>query len=126
MLQVRDVGPVVAQHVAGFFANTDNRAVVDALRAAGVHWPEQPAAAPAPLTGQTWVLTGTLETLTRDQARERLEALGATVAGSVSARTHAVVAGARAGSKLERARALGVRVLDETEFLALLHYNAAD
>lgn len=126
LLQVRDVGPVVAQHVAGFFANPDNRAVVDALRAAGVHWPEQPAAAPAPLAGQTWVLTGTLETLTRDQARERLEALGATVAGSVSVRTHAVVAGAKAGTKLERARALGVQVLDETEFLALLHYNAAD
>ena len=124
LLQVRDVGPVVAEHVAGFFANADNRAVVAALRAAGVHWPEQPVEVSAlPLAGQTWVLTGTLERMSRDQARERLEALGATVAGSVSARTHTVVAGAKAGSKLERARALGVRILDEAEFMALLHYN---
>lgn len=124
LLQIRDVGPVVAEHVAGFFANPDNRAVVSALRAAGVHWPEQPVATTAlPLAGQTWVLTGTLEHLSRDQARERLEALGATVAGSVSARTHTVVAGAKAGSKLDRARALGVRILDETEFTALLQYN---
>jgi DNA ligase (NAD+) len=76
-----------------------------------------------PLAGQTWVLTGTLERLSRDQARERLEALGAPVPGSVSARTHAVVAGAKAGSKLERARALGVRILDEAEFMELLQYN---
>jgi len=127
LLQVRDVGPVVAEHVAGFFANADNRAVVAALRAAGVHWPEQPVEVSAlPLAGQTWVLTGTLEHLPRDQARERLEALGATVAGSVSARTHTVVAGAKAGSKLERARALGVRVLDEAEFMALLQYNTGN
>jgi DNA ligase (NAD+) len=124
LLQVRDVGPVVAEHVAGFFANPDNRAVVSALRAAGVRWPEQPVEVAAlPLAGQTWVLTGTLERLSRDQARERLEALGATVAGSVSARTHTVVAGAKAGSKLDRARALGVRILDEAEFMALLQYN---
>ena len=127
LLQVRDVGPVVAEHVAGFFANADNRAVVAALRAAGVHWPEQPVEVSAlPLAGQTWVLTGTLEHLPRDQARERLEALGATVAGSVSARTHTVVAGAKAGSKLDRARALGVRILDEAEFMALLQYNTGN
>lgn len=126
LLQVRDVGPVVAQHVASFFANPDNCAVVAALRAAGLRWPEQPAASSVPLAGQTWVLTGTLESLSREQARERLEALGATVAGSVSARTHAVVAGAKAGTKLARAHALGVQVLDEAELLALLHYNTAD
>ena len=122
--QVRDVGPIVAGHIKDFFANPDNRAVVSALRAAGVHWPEQPRETSAlPLAGQTWVLTGTLERMSRDQARERLEALGAMVAGSVSARTYAVVAGAKAGSKLERARALGVRILDEAEFMELLQYN---
>ncbi|MGD9984293.1 MAG: NAD-dependent DNA ligase LigA [Porticoccaceae bacterium] len=125
--QVRDVGPIVAGHIKDFFANPNNRAVVSALRAAGVHWPEQPRETSAlPLAGQTWVLTGTLERMSRDQARERLEALGATVAGSVSARTHAVVAGAKAGSKLERARALGVRILDEAEFMKLLQYNSDD
>jgi DNA ligase (NAD+) len=126
--QVRDVGPIVAGHIKDFFSNQDNRAVVSALRAAGVHWPEQPRETAAlPLAGQTWVLTGTLERMSRDEARERLEALGATVAGSVSARTHTVLAGAKAGSKLERARALGVRILDEAEFEAefmeLLQYN---
>ncbi len=125
--QVRDVGPIVAGHIKDFFANPDNRAVVSALRAAGVHWPEQPVEIAAlPVAGQTWVLTGTLEHMSRDEARERLEALGATVAGSVSARTHAVVAGAKAGSKLERARALGVRILDEAEFMELLQYNSGD
>lgn len=125
--QVRDVGPIVAGHIKDFFKNQDNRAVVSALRAAGVHWPEQPVEASAlPLAGQTWVLTGTLERMSRDQARERLEALGATVAGSVSARTHTVVAGAKAGSKLERAHALSVRILDEAEFMALLQYNTGN
>jgi DNA ligase (NAD+) len=127
LVQVPDVGPVVAAHVVGFFANPENRAVVSALRAAGIHWPEQAVkTAVLPLAGQTWVLTGTLERMSRDQAREQLEALGATVAGSVSARTHAVVAGVKAGSKLERARALDVNILDEAEFVALLKYNAGD
>lgn len=122
---IRDIGPVVAGHIRGFFDNPDNRAVIAALVAAGVTWPDVEVASRAlPLAGQTWVLTGTLEALTREAARERLEALGATVAGSVSAQTRTVVAGARAGTKLARAQALGVEVIDEPEFLRRLHYNA--
>ncbi len=123
--QVRDIGPVAASHIHEFFANPHNRAVVAALVAAGVRWPDVEVAAQAlPLAGQTWVLTGTLETLTREAARERLEALGATVAGSVSTQTRTVVAGARAGSKLARAQALGVEIIDEPEFVRRLQYNA--
>jgi DNA ligase (NAD+) len=120
--QAQDVGPVVARHIAAFFAQAHNREVIEALRRAGVHWSE---AAPggsraAPLAGKTFVLTGTLEAMTRDQAKVRLEALGAKVTGSVSARTSYVVAGAEPGSKLERARDLGVATLDEPGFLGLL------
>lgn len=123
--QVRDIGPVAASHIHEFFANPHNRAVVAALVAAGVRWPDVEVAAQAlPLAGQTWVLTGTLDTLTRETARERLEALGATVAGSVSTQTRTVVAGARAGSKLARAQALGIEIIDEPEFVRRLQYNA--
>lgn len=118
---IRDVGPVVAGHIRSFFDNPDNRAVIAALMASGVTWPDQaPDSRPLPLAGQTWVLTGTLETLTREEARERLEALGARVAGSVSAQTHALVAGARAGSKLATALELGVSIIDEAGLLDLL------
>ena len=122
LLQVRDVGPVVAQSLRLFFDQPHNREVVAQLREAGVHWEEgEPqAGATLPLSGQTFVLTGTLPTLSRDEARERLEAAGAKVASSVSKKTHAVVAGAEAGSKLDKARELGIRVLDEADLLALL------
>ena len=122
LLQVRDVGPVVALSLRLFFDQTHNRAVVAQLRQAGVHWPEgEPqAGATLPLSGQTFVLTGTLPTLSRDEARERLEAAGAKVASSVSKKTHGVVAGAEAGSKLDKARELGIPVLDEAGLLALL------
>ena len=123
--RVRDIGPVVAGHLCGFFANAENQKVIEELQAAGVTWPEEPPATGAlPLAGQTWVLTGSLENLTRDQAREQLEALGASVAGSVSRQTAVVVAGARAGTKLARAQDLGVEVIDEAEFLRRLQYNA--
>jgi DNA ligase (NAD+) len=117
-----DVGPVVAQHVASFFREPHNRAVIEALRRAGVHWPEAvpQAPRPAPLAGKTVVLTGTLASMTREQAKARLEALGARVAGSVSARTGFVVVGADPGSKADKARALGVELLDEAAFLRLL------
>ncbi len=117
-----DVGPIVARHVASFFRQPHNREVIAALRAAGVRWPEgEPArAAAAPLAGQTFVLTGTLSTLGREEAKARLLALGAKVTGSVSAKTRYVVVGADPGSKLERARELGVETLDEEAFLALL------
>ena len=122
LLQVADVGPVVAHSITTFFAQPHNREVVQQLRAAGVHWPEgEPAASTAlPLAGQTFVLTGTLPTLSRDQAKAMLEAAGAKVAGSVSKKTHCVVAGAEAGSKLDKARELGLRVIDEAGLLELL------
>ena len=116
-----DIGPIVARHIVSFFAQPHNREVVAALRAAGVEWEEgEPRVVPTPLAGQTFVLTGTLSTLGREEAKSRLLALGAKVAGSVSARTRYVVAGADPGSKLERARELGVEVLDEGAFLGLL------
>jgi len=118
---VPDVGPVVAGHIAAFFRQSHNGEVVARLLEAGVHWPlpEQTEDA-KPLDGQTFVLTGTLQGMTREQAKARLLALGAKVAGSVSSKTTAVVAGADPGSKLDRARELGVRVLDEAELMALV------
>jgi DNA ligase (NAD+) len=121
LLQVADVGPVVAHSIRTFFDQPHNREVVQALRDAGVSWPEGDALAPTemPLAGITVVLTGTLQSMGRDEAKEKLETLGAKVAGSVSKKTHYVVAGAEAGSKLDKAQALGVPVLDD-EGLALL------
>jgi len=123
LLEVADVGPVVAASIAHFFAEPHNREVIEQLRAAGVHWPAGPGKAAArrgPLAGATVVLTGTLQTLTREQATERVVAAGGKVAGSVSKKTSFVVAGAEAGSKLDKARALGVRVIDENELMGLL------
>jgi DNA ligase (NAD+) len=117
---VADVGPVVAEHIHQFFAQQHNRAVIERLLAAGVRWPKLEPAVQAPLTGEVWVLTGTLEAMPRDQAKARLIALGAKVAGSVSAKTTTVVAGPGAGSKLDRARELGVAVIDEAAFLRRL------
>jgi DNA ligase (NAD+) len=127
LLQVSDVGPTVAQSIRTFFDQTHNREVVEQLKACGVHWKEGVASAGAslPLTGQTFVLTGTLQTMGRDEAQTKLEMLGAKVAGSVSKKTHAVVAGAEAGSKLEKAQTLGVAVLDEPAFLDLLAMHAS-
>ena len=115
LLQVPDVGPIVAESIHTFFAQPHNREVIEQLRACGVHWEEgEPAAqAPKPLAGKTVVLTGTLPTLSRDEAKDLLEAAGAKVAGSVSKKTDYVIAGAEAGSKLDKARELGVAVLDE-------------
>ena len=127
LLEVPDVGPVVAARIAGFFAEPHNREVIAALRAAGVHWPEGPPqrAAEGPLAGQTVVLTGALSALTRDEAGARLQALGAKVAGSVSKKTSFLVAGEAAGSKLDKARELGVEVWDEARLLAFLAENEA-
>jgi DNA ligase (NAD+) len=122
LLQVNDVGPVVAKSIHTFFAQAHNREVVEQLRACGLTWEEGAAASGAPkaLAGQTFVLTGTLPTLGRDEAKDRIEAAGGKVSGSVSKKTHYVVAGAEAGSKLEKAQALGVAVIDEAALLALL------
>jgi DNA ligase (NAD+) len=127
LLQVADVGPIVAQSIRTFFDQPHNREVVEQLRACGVTWTEgEPTAgASLPLAGQTFVLTGTLPTLSRDQAKDMLEALGAKVAGSVSKKTQCVVAGAEAGSKLDKAQELGIKVLDEAGLLALVAEHAA-
>jgi DNA ligase (NAD+) len=122
LLEVPDVGPIVAESVHAFFQQPHNREVIEQLRACGVHWEEsEPVAqAPKPLSGKTVVLTGTLPTLSREEAKEMLEAAGAKVAGSVSKKTDYVVAGAEAGSKLEKAQSLGVAVLDEEGLRRLL------
>ena len=122
LLEVPDVGPIVAESVHAFFRQPHNREVVEQLRAVGVTWEEgEPVAqVPRPLSGKTVVLTGTLPTLSRDEAKELLEAAGAKVAGSVSKKTSYVVAGAEAGSKLDKAQELGIPVLDEDGLRALL------
>ncbi len=122
LLQVNDVGPVVAQSIHTFFAQPHNREVVEQLRAAGIHWEEGVPAEKPPqiLAGMTIVLTGTLPTMGRDEAKDLLEAAGAKVSGSVSKKTSYVVAGAEAGSKLAKAEELGVTVLDEAGMLRLL------
>lgn len=125
LLAVRDVGPVVARSIRAFFDQPHNREVVEQLRAAGVSWPEHDGTAATdpsqlPLHGLTFVLTGTLPTLSRDEARALIEAAGGKVSGSVSKKTHHVVAGEEAGSKLDKARELGLSVLDEAGLMALL------
>lgn len=121
LVEVPDVGPVVARSIAHFFAQEHNREVVEQLRAAGVHWPAlERQATDLALSGKVFVLTGTLESLTRSEAGARIEALGGKVTGNVSRNTDYVVAGERAGSKLTRAEELGITVLDETALLALL------
>jgi DNA ligase (NAD+) len=122
LLEVRDVGPVLAGSIRDFFAEPHNREVIRRLLRAGVHWtPTTPIRnAAGALAGQTFVLTGTLPTLSREDAKSLLEAAGATVAGSVSKKTTTVVAGADAGGKLERARALGITIIDEKGLRALL------
>lgn len=124
LLQVNDVGPVVALSIQHFFDQPHHREIVEQLRAAGVHWPEGEGALaglpPQVLAGKTLVLTGTLPTLGRDDAKALIEAAGGKVAGSVSRKTHFVIAGDAAGSKLDKARELGVPVLDEDGLRALL------
>lgn len=118
---VEDVGPIVAAHLHTFFRQPHNRETIDDLLACGLHWEEAAVEAlPQPLAGQIWVLTGTLASMTRDQGKARLQALGAKVAGSVSKKTAGLVAGEAAGSKLEKAMQLGVPVLDEAAFLVRL------
>ena len=124
LLEVNDVGPVVAQSIHTFFAQPHNREVVEQLRAAGIQWAEHEGSVvesgPQPLAGKTFVLTGTLPGLGRDDAKALIEAAGGKVAGSVSKKTHYVVAGEEAGSKLDKARELGLTVLDEAGLRALL------
>lgn len=126
--QVPDVGEIVAKHIREFMDKPENLDLMEGLRKAGVEWPAQEPRTPdsTPLSGQTFVLTGTLQGMTRNDAREKLVALGARVAGSVSARTSCVVAGESAGSKLARAEELGVKVLDEQEFVEFLQEHGVE
>lgn len=119
---VDDVGPVVAGHIEKFFRQEHNREVIDALLAKGVAWEtESPVVegGDQPLAGETWVLTGTLNTMTRDEGKAILQKLGAKVTGSVSAKTSALLAGDKAGSKLAKAEKLGVRVVTEDDFMQM-------
>lgn len=121
LMQVPDVGPVVADSIVSFFAESHNREVLTRMQAAGVHWQDLPTqVVDGPLVGKTIVLTGTLPHLSRDEAKALIEAAGAKVSGSVSAKTHWVVAGEAAGSKFEKAQSLGIEILDEAEFLKRL------
>jgi DNA ligase (NAD+) len=122
LLAVPDVGPVVAQSIRTFFRQKHNLEIIDKLIRAGVHWEdvEVPQASELPLRDLTFVLTGTLERYTRDEAKAQLGALGAKVSGSVSARTSYVIAGEQAGSKLTKARQLDVPVLDEAALEKIL------
>lgn len=121
LLEVADVGPIVASHIHSFFASDHNREVIRQLRDCGVCWPEVVSRSDTdqPLAGQTWVLTGNLESMTRSQAKEKLQTLGAKVAGSVSSKTDCLAAGANAGSKLRKAEELGISIINEAELLAL-------
>jgi DNA ligase (NAD+) len=122
LLGVPDVGPIVAQSILDFFGESHNLEVVQQLRTLGVRWEEYESTATQtlPLSGKTFVLTGTLASMSRDEAKSRLEALGAKVAGSVSKKTDCVVAGEEAGSKLIRAQELNVPVWNEAELIQQL------
>lgn len=122
LLEVRDIGPVVALSVYTFFAQPHHREMIEQLKSLGVKWQETQIDLNAvkPLVGSTFVITGTLNGFSREQAQDQLESLGAKVASSVSKKTTALIAGQEAGSKLDKARSLGVRVLDEEAFVALL------
>jgi DNA ligase (NAD+) len=120
--QVQDVGPVVAAHVAAFFASSEHRKVIQRLREEGVSWPDvpRPTVEGQPFAGMTFVITGTLDSMSREDAQEQLIGLGAKVSGSVSRKTRYVVAGADPGTKLKKANEWGVEVLDEAKFIELL------
>lgn len=118
---IPDVGPVVSEHIVAFFKEKHNLKVIEELQRHGVHWEKIKKPQQSPLMGKTFVLTGTLETLGREEAKERLEGLGAKVSGSVSGKTDYLVVGSDAGSKLAKAKSLGVNILDEREFLKLIN-----
>jgi DNA ligase (NAD+) len=122
LLEVADIGPVVARAIISFLSDPLNIELIEQLRAAGVHWPESEGSvtAPRPFANKTFVLTGTLPTMTRDEAAEKIETAGGKVAGSVSKKTSYVVAGEEAGSKLAKAQELGITILDEAGLLRLL------
>jgi len=121
--EVADVGPIVARHIVTFYLQRHNREVIKDLLKAGVHWPDIEIKTEQPLQGKIFVITGTLETMKRDEAKQRLLELGAKVSGSVSKKTDYVIAGSEPGSKVEKARNLDVEILDEASFLSLIKSN---
>lgn len=118
---VPDIGPIVAAHIVHFFKEKHNRDVISKLIKAGVHWEEVKERKNMPLADKTFVITGTLDSMTRDEIKEHLEALGAKVAGSVSSKTSYVIVGADPGSKYTKAKKLGIHILEEKAFLKLLN-----
>ena len=122
LIEIEDIGPIVAKHINNFFSNPDNLAIIQALREVGVIWPDidVDSGSEKPLQGQIWVLTGSMETMSRAEAKDLLLALGAKVSSSVSAKTSCVVAGPGAGSKLSKAEGLGISVIDEDSFVKFL------
>ena len=120
---VADVGPIVAKHIVTFFSQTHNQEVINNLLTAGVHWPDVEIKTEQPLQGKTFVITGTLKGMKREEVKQRLLALGAKVSGSVSKRTDYVVAGSNPGTKVEKARQLDVEILDEVGLLSLIKSN---
>jgi DNA ligase (NAD+) len=120
LLAVNDVGPVVANSIISFMSESHNREVIEQLLASGIEFQVEEQIAGVDLSGKTFVLTGTLPTMSRDQAKALLEAAGAKVAGSVSQKTSYVVAGSDAGSKLEKANELGISILDEAALMKIL------
>jgi DNA ligase (NAD+) len=123
LLEVQDIGPIVAAHLQAFFQEPHNREITENLQKAGVHWEENlPDLTQAlPLQGKTYVLTGILSGIKRDEAKARLQALGAKVSSSVSKKTTAVIAGEKAGSKRSKAESLGVEILNEQALIALIN-----
>jgi DNA ligase (NAD+) len=118
--EVSDVGPIVAKHIVTFFSQNHNQEVINDLLTAGIHWPDVEIKTEQQLQGKTFVITGTLESMKREEAKQRLLELGAKVSGSVSKKTDYVIAGSDPGSKAEKARKLEVEILDEAEFLSLI------
>ena len=119
---IKDIGPIVAGHIVHFFANAQNLQIIEELQQLGVHWPdiEKKSAEQMPLNDQVWVLTGTLSQMKRNEAKQKLMALGAKVSGSVSKNTNTLVAGEAAGSKLTKAQTLGIKIYSEDEFVEFL------
>lgn len=123
LLAVDDIGPVASAHVIEFFSNPSHQTLINELKELGLHWPDVQVAGDLPLKGKTYVITGTLTSMGRDEAKQKLEALGAKVSGSLSAKTDALIAGEKAGSKLTKAQSLNVPVLMESDFVSLLLQN---
>ena len=120
LCEIQDVGPVVARNIVRFFQDKQNTSIVDALRSAGIVWENAQEEQTADLQGKTFVITGTLLSLSRNEAKERLVSRGAKVSGSVSGKTDCLVAGENPGSKLDKARSLGIRILDEAGLFEIL------